>query len=305
MRILLLGKGGREHALAWTLSRQEDNKVYVVPGNGGTALMGPQVSNVDYVDMSDFSGLVELSKKLAIDLVLPGPDDIVVDGVADVFAAAGIPCFAPSRAAAELEGSKTFSKDFMERHSIPTAKFRNFDNYEMAQQYLSNVNYRVVIKVSGLAAGKGVVLPETPEEAQRELSEIMIDRKFGAAGEHIVIEEYMEGDEISILTFCDGSGTFKSLPPGQDHKRIFDGSKGPNTGGMGVYGPTDFVTADMLTEIDRTILRPTLGGLKAEGKFFKPKHYCMRRLIWHRPTVSWHALHRNHAHHQRPQGVGV
>jgi phosphoribosylamine--glycine ligase/phosphoribosylformylglycinamidine cyclo-ligase len=165
-----------------------------------------------------------------------------------------------------LEGSKTFSKDFMKRHSIPTADFKNFNNYDAACQYLSSINHRVVIKVSGLAAGKGVVLPETPEDAQRELRKIMVEQKFGAVGEDVVIEEFLEGDEISMLTFSDGTGTFKSLPPGQDHKRIFDGSKGPNTGGMGVYGPTDFVTIDMLSEIDNTVLKPTFEGLATEGE---------------------------------------
>ncbi|KAF7544872.1 hypothetical protein G7Z17_g9618 [Cylindrodendrum hubeiense] len=262
MRVLLIGKGGREHALAWKLSQTAEH-VFVVPGNGGTASMASNVSNIANIAMSDFQGLVTLARDLAIELVIPGPDDVVVDGIADFFGAAGIPCFAPSKAAAMLEGSKTFAKDFMRRYSIPTAEYRNFKLYDQAKEYLSSINDRVVIKVSGLAAGKGVVLPETKDDAQQELREIMVDRKLGDVGEEVVIEEFLSGDEISILTFSDGYD-FKSLPPGQDHKRIFDGSRGPNTGGMGVYGPTDFVSRELMTQIEKEILAPTLGGLQTD-----------------------------------------
>lgn len=154
----------------------------------------------------------------------------------------------------------------MQRHNIPTAEYRNFSDYSAASAYLAEVKHRVVIKVSGLAAGKGVVLPETPEEAQKELRAIMVDGRFGDAGTEVVIEEFLTGDEISILTFSDGR-TFKSLPPGQDHKRIFDGARGPNTGGMGVYGPTDFVSAAMMERIKREILEPTFQGLRDEGRW--------------------------------------
>lgn len=153
----------------------------------------------------------------------------------------------------------------MRKYGIPTAEYRNFDDYDQAKEYLASTSHRVVIKVSGLAAGKGVMLPETAEEAQRELHEIMVDRKFGAVGANVVIEEFLEGDEFSILTFSDGS-VFKSLPPGQDHKRIFDGSRGPNTGGMGVYGPTDFVSRAEMDKIEREVLAPTFEGLKSEGQ---------------------------------------
>ncbi|KAM0335457.1 hypothetical protein ACHAQA_000503 [Verticillium albo-atrum] len=271
MRVLLVGKGGREHALAWKLS-QTAERVYVVPGNGGTAQMGPKVINVDIVEMTDFPGLVALAQHFDVDLVVPSPDDIVVDGIADVFtegrSSSGIPCFAPSKAAAKLEGSKAFAKDFMKFYNIPTADYRKFSSYPKARDYLSRVDHRVVIKVSGPAAGKGVVLPESQEEALRELREIMVGQKFGSVGSSVVIEEFLEGDEISILTFSDGH-TFKSLPPGQDHKRIFDGNKGPNTGGMGVCGPTDFVSTELLTEIDEKILAPTLQGLRDSGCPFR------------------------------------
>jgi phosphoribosylamine--glycine ligase/phosphoribosylformylglycinamidine cyclo-ligase len=176
-----------------------------------------------------------------------------------------IPCFAPSLEAAELEGSKVFAKDFMERNSIPTAKHCSFDKLNDALSYVHRVDHRIVIKADGLAAGKGVILPETKEEATKELHSIMGDGKFSTAGSSVVIEEYMEGDEISILTFSNGK-TFYSLPPGQDHKRALEGNKGPNTGGMGVYSPVPFVTQEMLDQIDAIILKPTFEALRKEGK---------------------------------------
>lgn len=164
-----------------------------------------------------------------------------------------------------MEGSKTFSKDFMKRHSIPTAAYGNFSDYEQARRYLDSVgDLRVVIKASGLAAGKGVIIPTSTEEAHRALKEIMLDRQFGAAGDEVVIEEFLEGDELSILTFSDGY-TVRSLPPAQDHKRIFDGDQGPNTGGMGCYAPTRIASKEVLAEIDRLIVQPTIDGMRKEG----------------------------------------
>jgi phosphoribosylamine--glycine ligase len=178
----------------------------------------------------------------------------------------GIPCFAPSKEAAELEGSKTYAKDFMMRYSIPTAEYRSFDSYDSAQAYLDELesNRRIVIKVDGLAAGKGVVLPASHDEARQVLRDILLGGRFGSAGKSVVIEDYLDGDEISVLTFSDGK-TSKTLPPGQDHKRIFEGNMGPNTGGMGVYAPVPFVTEEQMVEIENTILQPTLEGLRAEG----------------------------------------
>ncbi|RXG42761.1 hypothetical protein VDGE_08345 [Verticillium dahliae] len=239
MRVLLIGKGGREHALAWKLC-QTAQRVFIVP-NGGTAASAPNVSNVEHADMHDFESLVALARTLAVDLVLPGPDDVVVEAIADVFEQPASLVLHHRKLPQGWRGQKTFAKDFIRRYGIPTVEYRNFDTYEHARDYLSSVNHRVVIKVSGLAAGKGVVLPETQEEAQRELHEMMVDKKFGH--QEVVIEEFLSGDEISILAFCDGH-TFRSLPPVRDHKRIFDGSKGPITGGMGVYGPVDFYHAN-------------------------------------------------------------
>lgn len=169
-----------------------------------------------------------------------------------------------------MEGSKTFSKDFMKRHNIPTAAYQNFYEYEPARQYLDSVNHNVVIKADGLAAGKGVIIPQTKEEAHQALREMMLDHQFGDAGNEVVIEEYLEGDELSILTFSDGY-TIRSLPPAQDHKRIFDGDQGPNTGGMGCYAPTPISSKEVLEEIDRTIVQPTIDGMRKDGSFgFNP-----------------------------------
>lgn len=163
-----------------------------------------------------------------------------------------------------MEGSKTFSKDFMKRHNIPTAAYENFSDYEVARKYLDSVLHNVVIKASGLAAGKGVIIPTTKEEAHQALREIMLDHQFGEAGDEVVIEEFLEGDELSILTFSDGY-TIRSLPPAQDHKRIYDGDQGPNTGGMGCYAPTRIASNEVLEEIDRTIVQPSIDGMRREG----------------------------------------
>ncbi|KAF2496121.1 phosphoribosylamine-glycine ligase [Lophium mytilinum] len=242
--------------------------VYVVPGNGGTANL-QDVSNIEDVAANDYQRLVSLSKQLRVGLVVVGPDDAIVDGIADHFKDSGIPCFAPSKEAAEVEGSKTYAKDFMRKFDIPTAKYRNFDRYADAQAYLDDesTNSRIVIKVDGLAAGKGVVLPVDRAEAHQALKGIMLSGKFGSAGNSVVIEDYLDGDEISVLTLSDGRTT-KTFPPSQDHKRIYDGNKGPNTGGMGVYSPVPFGSHDQMAEIDRKILQPTFEGLKAEGRPF-------------------------------------
>jgi phosphoribosylamine--glycine ligase len=189
-----------------------------------------------------------------------------VAGIVDYFRehAPEIRCFGPSKAAARMEGSKTFSKDFMKRHAIPTARYENFSDYDAAKAHLDSIDYQVVIKADGLAAGKGVIIPQTKDEAQTALKEIMLDKEFGAAGNSVVVEEYLEGDEISILSLSDGK-TILSLPPAQDHKRIGDGDTGPNTGGMGTYAPTPVATSELLAEVQKTILQPTVDGMREEG----------------------------------------
>lgn len=263
LRILLVGNGGREHALAWKLSQSPHVEcILAVPGNGGTSSC-LKVSNIDHVRADDYPSLVVLAQKHNVNLLVPGPEAPLVDGIEGYFRAVGIPCFGPSKLAARMEGSKTFSKDFMKRHNIPTAAYENFSDYNQARQYLDSVDHNIVIKASGLAAGKGVIIPKTKEEAHEALKDIMLEKEFGSAGDEVVIEEFLEGDELSILSFSDGY-TIRSLPPAQDHKRIFDGDQGPNTGGMGCYAPTKIATKSLIDEIERTILQPTIDGMRKD-----------------------------------------
>ncbi len=274
LRILLIGNGGREHALAWKLLQSPSvEHIYVVPGNGGTArLDATKVTNISSIKDSDFAALEEFAEDHHVNLLVPGPEAPLVAGIVDFFAdrreGEEIRAFGPSNAAATMEGSKTFSKDFMKRHNIPTAAYQNFGSYEQASTYLSSVSHNVVIKASGLAAGKGVIIPQSKDEAQAALKDIMLNKEFGAAGDEVVIEEFLEGDELSILSFSDGY-TIKSLPPAQDHKRIFDNDEGPNTGGMGTYAPTRIAPKELLEKIQREILQPTIDGMRNEGMPFK------------------------------------
>ena len=267
LNILLVGNGGREHALAWKLDQSPRVKViYVVPGNGGTGSGGlKKVKNIDSVKADDFQNLMSFAKEKEVNLVIPGPEAPLVAGIESFCRGAGLRCFGPSKDAARMEGSKTFSKDFMARHKIPTAEFKNFNDYESAKDYLELVSHDVVLKASGLAAGKGVILPSSKQEAQDALKNIMLKKEFGAAGDEVVIEEFLQGEELSILSFCDGY-TIRSLPPAQDHKQVNDGDQGPNTGGMGCYGPTTIATPKLIEEIHRTVLQPTLDGMRKEGK---------------------------------------
>lgn len=268
LRILLIGNGGREHALAWKLSQSPlVESIIAVPGNGGTATC-PKTSNNTAVSAEDFPGLVALAQQEKINLVVPGPEAPLVAGIESFFTNVGIPCFGPSMEAARMEGSKTFSKDFMKKHNIPTAAYENFSDYEKAKAYVDSVDHDLVIKATGLAAGKGVIIPTTKEEAHQALKEIMLEKAFGSAGSEVVIEEFLTGDELSILSFCDGY-TIKSLPPAQDHKRIFDGDLGPNTGGMGCYAPTNLATPELVALIEKEVLEPTIAGLRNDRMPFK------------------------------------
>ncbi|PKS12928.1 hypothetical protein jhhlp_000269 [Lomentospora prolificans] len=267
IRILLIGNGGREHALAWKLAQSPRvESILAVPGNGGTALC-PKVTNVTDVNPDDFPGLVAFARSKNINLVVPGPEAPLVAGISEHFRDANIRCFGPSIEAAQLEGSKTYSKDFMKRHNIPTAAYENFSDPEKALAYLDTISHNVVIKATGIAAGKGVIIPTTKEEARAAVKEIMVDKAFGSAGDEIVIEEYLDGQELSILTFSDGTN-FQSLPAAQDHKRIFDGDQGPNTGGMGCYAPTPISTPELMEIVNRDILEPTFRGMRREGNRF-------------------------------------
>lgn len=266
INVLIIGNGGREHAITWRLSQSHKVKnIYVAPGNGGTAING-KVTNIPELSGSPkhFDALQKFAVEKDIGLVIPGPEQPLVDGITSVFTKVGIPVFGPSAKAAYLEGSKAYSKLFMDKHNIPTAQFKNFTNYEEAKKHIQSIDYKMVLKADGIAGGKGVLIPETKEEALAGLDEIMVAKNFGSAGDEIVIEEYLEGDELSILTVSDGYSFF-NLPAAQDHKRIGDGDKGLNTGGMGAYAPAPIATPDILAKIDKQIIKPTIDGMRKDG----------------------------------------
>ncbi len=263
MNLLLIGAGGREHALAWKLSQSTQvDHIFVAPGNAGTAIT-PKCENIA-IAAADLPRLRDFATANAIDLVVVGPEAPLVAGVVDRFQAAGLRVFGPTAAAAQLEGSKAFSKAFMNRHDIPTGRAEIFSDYAEAVRYVDSLGAPPVIKASGLAAGKGVILPESNDEAKAVLYAMLVERQFGEASETVLIEERLSGPELSVLAFCDGK-TARIMPPAQDHKRLLDGDGGPNTGGMGAFAPSPLATPELLAEVERTVLQPTLAGLAADG----------------------------------------
>ncbi len=263
MNLLLIGSGGREHALAWKLSQSAQvERIFVAPGNGGTATTA-KCENLPISD-SDLTGLLAFAQERAIDLTVVGPEVPLVAGVVDRFQAAGLRIFGPVQAAAQLEGSKAFSKAFMHRHGIPTAQAQVFSDFESAADFVGILGAVPVIKASGLAAGKGVILPDSRDEAVDVLRSVMVEGRFGEAGATVLIEERLTGPEMSVLAFSDGR-SLCVMPPAQDHKRRGDGDTGPNTGGMGAFAPSPLATPELLAEVERTILRPTIDGMAAEG----------------------------------------
>jgi len=235
-----------------------------LPGNPGT---GQIATNVDDVPVDDHAALASFCKAKHVDLVIVGPEIPLANGLVDSLANDGIRCFGPSQAAAEIESSKVFAKDFMVRHNIPTARYATFTQLNEALSYLDKVDYPIVIKASGLAAGKGVILPETDEEAKSTLEDILIDKTFGDAGNEVVIEERMVGQEVSLMAFTDGISVVPMISA-QDHKRLLDGDNGPNTGGMGAYAPAPVFTNDMLEETMKKVLQPAVDGMRNEGRKF-------------------------------------
>lgn len=267
LRILLIGRGGREHAFAWCLSKSSlVEKVICIPGNGGTARGDPKIENGPAsLCENDYPGLVNFAKSRRINLVVPCSEGPLVDGIEKYFRDKGIVVFGPTEEAARLEGSKCAAKDFMSRHGIPRAEYKSFRNFQTAKEYLGTVTHPVVIKASGLAGGKGVLMPTNQEENLAAIKTLMVDKTFGKAGTEVVIEERLLGDEISITSLTDGYN-LRLFPAGQDAQRILDGNLGANTGGMGVYAPTPLLTSKQLHEIERTILQPTVDGIREEGK---------------------------------------
>ena len=261
MQVLVIGSGGREHALAWKAAQSASvEKVYCVPGNPGIA----QIAECVPMDIIDNDALVAFALENKIDLTIVGPEVPLANGVVDAFRAKGLAIFGPTQAAAQIEGSKSFAKDLMKKYGIPTAAFEVFTDAEAAKAYIVEQGAPIVIKADGLAAGKGVVVAMTLDEALEAVDMMMCDQAFGSAGCQVVVEEFLTGEEASILTFCDGT-TIVPMISSQDHKRAYDNDEGPNTGGMGTYAPAPVVTADVLARVQKEILEPTVAAMKAEG----------------------------------------
>ncbi len=261
MRILIIGSGGREHALAWKLRQSPCcSHIFIAPGNGGTALEGENVALSD----GDIPAIMDFIQKNKVDFVIPGPELPLVLGIVDACEKVGVPCFGPRACAAQLEGSKAFAKRIMRAAGVPTADFAVFTEYEKAAQYVRERNVPLVIKADGLAAGKGVVVAKNADEALEALQTMLVQKVFGTAGETVVIEDTLVGEEASFLAFCQGD-TVIPLPSAQDHKAVFDGDIGPNTGGMGAYSPAPVLPADRYTEIVDLVIRPVLATLADEG----------------------------------------
>ena len=265
MKILIIGSGGREHALAWKAAKSPKvDKIFCAPGNGGIAEFAQCVD----IGAMEFEKLADFAEENKIDLTLVGMDDPLVGGVVNVFEARGLKVFGPRKNAAILEGSKAFSKDLMKKYNIPTAAYENFTDPEKAEAYLRKAKFPIVLKADGLALGKGVLICQNLEEALDGVKEIMLDKKFGSAGNEMVIEEFMTGREVSVLSFVDGK-TIKTMTSAQDHKRAGDGDTGLNTGGMGTFSPSPFYTREVDAFCQKYIYQPTVDAMAAEGRPFK------------------------------------
>ena len=263
MKVLVVGSGGREHALCWKIAQRPDTEVYVAPGNIGMV----DVATLVNIKVDDIAGLVDFAKAEGIDLTVVGPELPLTLGIVDAFQEAGLACFGPNKAAAKLEGSKAFSKELMKKYGIPTAAFDTFTDVEKAKAFVDEIGVPCVVKADGLAAGKGVIICMTREEADKAIEDMLTDHAFGDASATIVIEEYMVGPEVSVLAFADGK-TVLPMVSAQDHKRISDGDKGPNTGGMGAYSPAPVYNEALSAEVNKTIIEPTIAAMAAEGTPF-------------------------------------
>ena len=283
MNILVLGSGGREHALVWKLRQSPLVKnIYCAPGNAGIG----QIAELVSIKPTDSKGLLKFAKDANIDLTVVGSEQPLVEGVVDAFEEKGFKIFGPTKAAAQLEGSKAFSKDFMDRQRIPTAAYKNFSRgeVEQAKQYIQTMNEPIVVKADGLAAGKGVLICNSRQEAELAVDAVMTRRAFGSAGDHVVIEEYLHGEEASVFVLTDGE-KFTILASAQDHKRILDGDMGKNTGGMGAYAPAPIVTEFLLQRVIREVIQPTLSGMKQEGNPYRGCLYIGLMITQNGPKV--------------------
>ena len=264
MKVLIVGSGGREHAIAWSVAQSSKvDKIYCAPGNGGISQYAECVS----IGAMEFDKLADFAKEKEIDLTIIGMDDPLVGGIVDVFEEKGLRVFGPRKNAAIIEGSKSFSKDLMKKYHIPTCHYEVFHSPEEALLYLESVSFPIVLKADGLALGKGVLICNTLEEAESGIATLMFDKQFGAAGETVVIEDFMTGREVSVLCYCDGTH-IKPMTSAQDHKRAKDGDMGLNTGGMGTFSPSPFYTAEIQKICEEQIYQPTMDAMKAEGRDF-------------------------------------
>jgi len=270
MKVLVVGSGGREHTLVWKIAQSKKvDKIFCAPGNGGIKDQAELVN----IKADDTEGLLKFAKKNNVDLTVVGPETPLVKGIVDRFSEGGLKIFGPPKDLAMLEGSKVFSKEAMKRFGVPTADFKVFDNPDEAKEYLKEKRSPIVVKADGLAAGKGVVVAKTVPEAEQAIDDMLVKKIFGTAGERIILEDCLEGEEASILVFSDGKN-IAPLVSSQDHKRIFDNDRGPNTGGMGAYSPAPIVPEGMLGDIINLVFRPIIDGLAKEGKFYKGVLYA-------------------------------
>ncbi len=284
MNVLLIGSGGREHALAYKIKQSKKlNNLYILPGNPGTKTLG---ENITYINPNDFNAVESFCKDKNIELVIIGPEQPLVNGLADFLRQNNFKVFGPNKAAAEIEGHKTFSKRLMAKYNIPTADFAEFSSNEIerAKNYLSSCKFPCVIKADGLAAGKGVIICNSITDSLNALDEIFVKKIFGQAGEKIIIEEFLIGEEASIFAITDGTN-FICLPSAQDHKRIGDNDTGKNTGGMGAYSPAPIVTKEISNEVEKKIIIPTLNAMELEGRKFVGCLYCGLMLTSEGPKV--------------------
>lgn len=263
MKVLIIGSGGREHAFAWKVAQSDlVSQIFVAPGNAGTA-QEPKVENIA-IDVDDIDSLVDFAKSTSIDLTIVGPEKPLVLGIVDAFENAGLSIFGPNQACAQLEGSKAFSKDFLTRHKVPTASYATFTDAESAFNHLKTQDFPCVIKADGLAAGKGVIIAESFDEALQAINDMFSNHRFGQAGSKVVIESFISGQELSYILMIDGTD-FLPMASSQDHKARDNGDQGPNTGGMGAYSPAPLLTSELEQRILDTIIHPTINGLKADG----------------------------------------
>lgn len=263
MNILILGAGGREYSIGLALSKDDNvEKIYFAPGNGATDALGENLS------ISDFSELADFVEANGVDLTIVGPEGPLVEGVVDVFEARGLTIFGPSKQAAQLEGSKIFMKNFLARHNVPTAAYIETDSLQDAYKFIEKFEAPIVIKADGLCGGKGVIIAQSHDEAKKVAGEMLSGNSFGDAGTKIVVEEFLDGYELSVFAICDGED-YVLLPTAQDHKRLLNNDEGPNTGGMGAYAPTPLVNDEIYRKLDERVIVPTLEGMKTEGMPFK------------------------------------